>query len=470
MSKTKGKREAAAGGWQRGGDPFAEDIVPKKQKKKKTGWWGRRPTWQKALMIAGGAVAALALVVAGAWILFVKSPDVSQNNRPGVQDSNPNTPAPDQEVDGPDALTGRKEDFYTFLLLGKDTSSGSTDTIILVSYDVPNQAVNCMSIPRDTMVNVKWDIKRVNSVYSARESSGGGIEGLKKQVGYLTGIVPDFYVVIEWKAVGLLVEELGGVYFDVPYDMNYDDDYQNLHIHQSKGYRLLDGDDAMQVVRWRQNNSGTSYGDTVRIGVQQEFLKAVAQQCLQLKNWTKIGGFARIFFDNVETDLPLNNLLWFAQQAMGADMEKLNFMTLPADYEGSAWSRTYHNYQSYVFPYPDQVVEMVNEFFNPYNREIQESDLQIMYKNRDGSLGVTNATLLDTSVASAPSRPSGGGSSSKPPEDSGNDGDTPDDQPDGAPDGGQPDENTPGGGSTTDPGNTENPGDGSEPPSLENPG
>ena len=111
----------------------------------------------------------------------------------------------------PATTGGRKDGYYTFLLLGKDTSSGSTDTIILVSYDVPNQQVNMMSIPRDTAVNVPWSVKKVNSVYSAKESSGGGLENLKQQVAYLTGVMPDFYVIVQWEAVGEIVEALGGV-------------------------------------------------------------------------------------------------------------------------------------------------------------------------------------------------------------------------------------------------------------------
>ena len=411
MSRTRGKREAPGGGsWRRSGDPFGEERPARGQKrasheqdKERTGGGERAGLrgGKRAAVIALCCVAAAALAAAAWWICFVRAPDVSDNDRPGYSHTaNPSRKpgeGEEEEDDDPETLSGRKEDYFTFLLLGKDTSSGSTDTIILVSYDVVNQAVNCMSIPRDTMVNVGWDIKRVNSVYSAKESSGGGIEGLKKQVGLLTGVTPDFHVIIEWKAVGKLVEALGGVYFDVPYDMNYDDPYQDLHIHQSKGYRLLDGDDAMQVVRWRKNNSGTNYGDTTRVGVQQAFLKAVAKQCLQLKNWTKVGAFAKIFFENVEAseELSLNNLLWFAQKAMGVDIDNVSFVTMPGEYEGWAWSRTYQNNQSYVFADPGEIVKLVNTSFNPYSRDITEDDLQIMYKNKNGSLGITNGTVLE---------------------------------------------------------------------------
>ena len=201
------------------------------------------------------------------------------------------------------------------------------------------------------------------------------------------------------------------MWFDVPFTMNYDDPYQDLHIHQEKGYRLLDGEDAMEVVRWRQNSDGTNYGDTTRVEVQQAFLKAVAAQCLKLENWTKVSAFANILFENVETDIPLNNILWFAQQAMGLDVENIQFFTMPGDLNSYAWSRTYHNNQSYAFADPAGMAELINQHFNPYTREITEDDLQIMYRNKNGSLGITNGTLADSSAASAPVRTSSSSSS-----------------------------------------------------------
>lgn len=394
-----------------GGAGGAEDrdILPVgKQPRRKLGA-------KKIALIAAGSVAALALIVAGVWTALVRAPDVSKNTLPArEEDKEQADPVKEAETDQEEESAtpaGRKEDYYTFLLVGEDTSSGSTDTIMLVSYDVANQAVNFLSIPRDTMVNVSWDIKRVNSVYSAKESSGGGIEGLKTQVSYLTGVTPDFYVMVEWEAVGRVVEALGGVWFDVPFTMNYDDPYQDLHIHQEKGYRLLDGEDAMEVVRWRQNSDGTNYGDTTRVEVQQAFLKAVAAQCLKLENWTKVSAFANILFENVETDIPLNNILWFAQQAMGLDVENIQFFTMPGDLNSYAWSRTYHSNQSYAFADPAGMAELINQHFNPYTREITEDDLQIMYRNKNGSLGITNGTLADSSAASAPVRTSSSSSS-----------------------------------------------------------
>ncbi|MDE7218245.1 MAG: LCP family protein [Oscillospiraceae bacterium] len=418
----KGKHEAAngGGGWQRGGDPFAEESQPKAKKKgspstvKKAkfsdSWkgWGKG---RKAGVVALCCLASLVLLAAGWWVMFVRAPDVSHNDRPGVTNNNPNnkqdqTPAEDVDLDGdgePDVASGRKEDVFTFLLLGKDTGGGgNTDTMILVTYDVPNGTVNCVNIPRDTMINVSWSIKKINAVYA----SSRGIDGLKEEMGYLTGIVPDFYVAVEWEAIGEIVKALGGVEFDVPYNMDYDDPYQNLHIHQKKGLRTLNGDDAMQVIRWRKNN-GDKYGigDTGRQQIQQDFLKAVAKQCLQIGNWTKISEFAKIFFNNVETDIPLNNLLWFAQKAMGVDMENVNFHSLPGNDQGWYYTPSIKDNLAYFFADPAGIVELMNEHFNPYTRDITEGDLQIIYKTSNAALAMTNGTLADPKMAQPSVKP-----------------------------------------------------------------
>ena len=415
---SKGKHEAAgSGGWNRGGDPFQEDRAPKsksqkpKVKKEKNAYgWNGMSTGKKVGVVAGCCLAAVIAIGVGWWLLFVKAPDVKDNVLPSVTDNNPNR----QETDGnaepseggnPDKagkVPGRKDDVYTFLLLGKDTGGGgNTDTMILVSYDVPNGTVDCLSVPRDTMINVTWSIKKINAVFASKR----GIEGLKEEVGHLTGIVPDFYVAVEWEAIGKIVEALGGVEFDVPYDMNYDDPAQNLHIHQKKGLRKLSGDDAMQVIRWRQNNPGSNgkrfgIGDDGRQKIQQDFLKAVAKQCLQIGNWTKISQFAQIFFENVETDIKLENMLWFAQKAMGVDLDNVTFHSMPGNLSGSIY-----NHQSYVFADPAGMVELINEHFNPYSRDITEADLQIMYKTKSGGLGVTNGTLASASMANPPAQP-----------------------------------------------------------------
>ena len=165
--------------------------------------------------------------------------------------------------------SGRKPGYYTFLLVGKDTTSGLTDTMMLVTYDTQGKKINAISLLRDTMVNTSGKSggqKRLNVVYnrnrgdkklSEKERIENGMTALKKEVSRLTGIYPDFYVMVEWEAIGRLVDAVNGVEFEVPFDMDYDDPYQDLHIHQKKGLRVLDGRDAMEVIRFRKNNDGS---------------------------------------------------------------------------------------------------------------------------------------------------------------------------------------------------------------------
>ncbi len=103
------------------------------------------------------------------------------------------------------------------------------------------------------------------------------------------GFEPDYQVIVEWEAVGQIVDAMGGVWFDVPRDMYYSDPLQNLYIHQEKGYRLLTGDDAMEVLRYRHDNRkngvtlGYPEGDVGRIKTQQAFLKAMVEQLLKVE-------------------------------------------------------------------------------------------------------------------------------------------------------------------------------------------
>ena len=195
------------------------------------------------VLIVLTVLAALIVIAYAVYRSWAKPPELPASDPPSLSGDglggdtvvNPGTPG-DVEI----ATGERKDDFYTFLVIGKDTAGGgNTDTILLASYDVGNQKLNVMSIPRDTMVNIPYDIKRINSVYNHGGGGEEGIRALYTEVSHLVGFVPDFYVTVEWKAIGQMVNAIGGVYFDVPWNMNYDDPYQDLHIHVNKGYQKL---------------------------------------------------------------------------------------------------------------------------------------------------------------------------------------------------------------------------------------
>lgn len=377
----------------------------------------KRPplTKKQKWLIAAAAMLAVALVIVIAWQLtFVKPALPTKNPDDGSASSS-------EGIDYGDGVRPRADgerkskDFYTVLILGRDTGGGgNTDTMLLASYDVTNQKATVMSIPRDTMVNVPWDIKRINSVYNYYGGGEKGIKALYKEISQLVGFEPDYQVIVEWEAVGKIVDAMGGVYFDVPRDMNYEDPVQDLSIHQTKGYRLLSGDDAMQVLRYRHDNRkngkmlGYPDGDLGRIKTQQGLLKAMIEQLMSLKNITKVNEFIKVFNENVETDLSFQNMLWFAKQAFlgnssGAklDTEKVNFVTMP-NKNVSCWSRVYHSYQSYVTPNAQELLELVNNELSPFVEPSIMSDLDIMSVNSDGSVSSTTGHVEDSKAAAAP--------------------------------------------------------------------
>ena len=369
---------------------------------------------QKGL-IALAAVLAVALTGVLAWQSVFVRPDLNAGKTEQPED--PETGEPVEEIDWGQGIRPRSggerksEDYYTVLILGRDTGGGgNTDTMLLASYDVTNQKATVMSIPRDTMVNIPYDIKRINAVYNYGGGGDAGIQNLYKEISQLVGFEPDYQVVVEWEAVGEIVDAMGGVWFDVPRNMNYDDPYQDLSIHQEKGYRLLTGDDAMQVLRYRHDNDmryGYPDGDLGRIKTQQAFLTAMVEQLLQIQNITKINQFIQVFQNNVETDLTFQNILWFAQQAVfgGLSIENVEFVTMP-NKNVSAWSRTYQNYQSYVVPAADELLDLVNNQLSPYTKVFTLSDLDIMSVNSDGSISSSTGYVEDSRAAQPPVRPS----------------------------------------------------------------
>ncbi len=440
-----------------GGTP--KKTRPKKQKRPS------RLTRQQKLLIAVAAVLAVVLVaVVACQSLFVR-PDLPGT---GLEDGTETEEIDWGEGNRPHSGGERKsEDYYTVLILGRDTGGGgNTDTMLLASYDVTNQKATVMSIPRDTMVNVPYDIKRINAVYNYGGGGDEGIQYLYKEISQLVGFEPDYQVVVEWDAVGEIVDAMGGVWFDVPRNMNYDDPYQDLHIHQEKGYRLLSGDDAMQVLRYRHDNDmhyGYPDGDLGRIKTQQAFLSAMVEQLLKLENVTKIRQFIQVFQDNVETDLSFQNILWFAKKAVfgGLSMENVEFVTMP-NKNVSAWSRTYQSYQSYVVPIADELLDLVNNQLSPFTKVFTLSDLDIMSVNSDGSLSSSTGRVEDSRAAQPPVRPSKPSTPEQPEEE------TPTVDENGNaidPDTGLPVT----GGETTDPGTTD-PGTGETTPGTTDPG
>ena len=233
------------------------------------------------------------------------------------------------------------EPFYCLVMgISEDIEAKLTDTIMLCAYYPNEQKVSMLSIPRDTFIGNSTtnadSYDKINALY--QKSPERTLEAVRN----LTGIDVRNYVVISNNALIDVVDAIGGVYFDVPINMKYDDWGQKLHINLKKGYQLLDGDKAEQLVRFRHNNDGTtypaSYGtqDIGRMRTQREFLKAAAAQILSGNNIFKIDDIMQVLFDNIETNLKMEDIIKYIPSATEFNPENIQAEMLPgvADYIG----------------------------------------------------------------------------------------------------------------------------------------
>ena len=258
---------------------------------------------------------------------------------------------------------GRREGVFTVLVAGVDEVSGSTDTIMLATFDTVGKKMNVLSIPRDTITRVSRSNKKINAAYITH---GKDISALYDEVESVTGIRPDKYALVKVEGFIKLIDALGGVTVDVPVDMHYSDPEQNLTIDIDKGRQTLDGYDSMGFMRYRKNYA---LGDIGRIQVQHIFIKAFADKLLRPETIAKIPAIAEIILENVETDLTFGNEIWLGKQLISMDFASgVRTDTLPGYAE-------YYKGLSYYFVNEAEALELINEYYSPFEKRIESLNL-----------------------------------------------------------------------------------------------
>jgi len=227
------------------------------------------------------------------------------------------------------------KDDITFLLMGVDSndvnksSSSRTDTIILCKVNKSTGKISMLSIPRDTRVRIrgKENEDKINHAHVY-----GGPELVVKAVKDLLGIDLEYYVKVDYNIVKEFVNLIGGVEVDVPMNMKYSDPTADppLYINLKKGLQVLDGDQALQFLRFRKGYADQDLG---RIQAQQQFIKAAIKQSLSVENVGKIPQMIKSYYDNVETNIPLDLILKFAVNVKNYDVEGIQAATLPGEPE-----------------------------------------------------------------------------------------------------------------------------------------
>lgn len=207
-----------------------------------------------------------------------------------------------------------------------------TDTIMFCSFNVETKEVDIISIPRDTYHHRKGyngpAEKKINAVYSSQ-----GIEKLIENIQEILGekIPIHHYAVVEYEGVEKMVDQVGGVKIDVPINMKYDDPYDDppLKIRISKGVQTLDGEKAIDFLRFRKNTDGTGYinGDLGRIEAQQNFIKSFLKKALG----PKIVNVVKTGLSHVDTDVKMSQGISYASRLVGVTTEDVNMVMIPGE-------------------------------------------------------------------------------------------------------------------------------------------
>lgn len=253
------------------------------------------------------------------------------------------------------------------LLLGVDEGGMRSDTIMLVSLNGRTHKVNIMSIPRDTRVLIGKHYQKINAAIGigAQEVKKGNLkepEELSVQkVKLLTGLPIHYFMSVDFDGFKEIIDALGGVDFEVPFDMKYDDPAQNLHIDLKAGMQHLDGQAAHDFVRFRKGNAGHkgyATGDLGRIEAQQAFIKALVQQKLQPKYLLKVDDIFQVIQNNVRTNYTTRDLLKHLGTIKNITSDDINMYQMPG-------TPKMIDGVSYVVCDEAALSELVNTVFSP---------------------------------------------------------------------------------------------------------
>ncbi|WP_372632455.1 LCP family protein [Cohnella sp.] len=188
----------------------------------------------------------------------------------------------------------------------RDNEVARSDTMLVVSFDPVTKKIHLFSVLRDTRVEIPgYKDNRANTAITL-----GGPDLAMKTIGNLMGLDIQYYVYADFQGFIKLVDALGGVDFYVEKDMKWTDnaDGNRYDIDLKKGQQHLDGEKALQYVRFRHDK----LSDFTRTERQREFLKAVAAKLKNGWNLIKLPDILSEVVPYIETNMSSNDMLKLA--------------------------------------------------------------------------------------------------------------------------------------------------------------
>ncbi len=264
---------------------------------------------------------------------------------------------------------------YNILLLGQDKEAMLTDVIMIMNINNNNGSVTVMQIPRDTYVKstdgVSIITNKANELFVDHFNYYRGMgEGENKAYNHALETMADllsdslcinidFAAIMDLKGFKNIVNAIGGVEMDIPEEMEYYDPVQDLTILIPPGRQTLNGDMAEGFVRFRY---GYVQGDLGRVNAQKQFVMAFfnkLKSSISITNISTITSLAKEVSENLETNLGIDDIVYFARSALSLDMGNIRMLTMPGNV----------NYSHYVMN-KAKTLEAINAYFNTFDREI----------------------------------------------------------------------------------------------------
>jgi len=239
---------------------------------------------------------------------------------------------------------------------------GLADTMLLLRFDPANDKLTVLSIPRDTQAYVEGvGLTKLNEA----NYYGGPALAAKSISNLLGDVTVDRYVRVNVQGVEKLIDALGGVDLYVPKDMKYTDHSQHLYIDLKEGQQVLNGDKAMQFLRFRYDK----YGDVGRIQRQQILMKGIVAQTMKPNTIIKIPEILSVIQSHLDTNLSVEEIVALAGFASQTEKSDVQMLMVPGDFSGDG-----KNAVSYWLPNENRITQMMAIHFNQMGKDFEWND------------------------------------------------------------------------------------------------
>lgn len=254
---------------------------------------------------------------------------------------------------------------FTVLCLGFDETRSNSDVIMLFHFDIINDKINILQIPRDSFVPdfTNSETGKINSVYTLGDENLIPIQRVVDAVRDTFGIPIDRYITTGCDDIVDMVDIIGGIPINLPEQVIYSYD-KVLY----PGEQVLNGEQAELFVRARK---GYNEGDIGRVKAQRIFLAAAMEKALDLGPIQLTKFLTEVYNKGyIGTDLTLQEMSILSDFGSSIDLDDVTVHMVPG--EG-----THYGDYSVWSIHKNATIDVINEYFRPYQPELSYDSLSI---------------------------------------------------------------------------------------------